>query len=85
MKILAAIEDVLLDRLMTELPDLYAKTSRPEVKGLNICARECLRQMEWARRPNRLMNVTEVWDENRTLTTSVTNPPLDLAPPDWQP
>lgn len=52
-------------------------------------AREVVRLMEWARRADRTVFVTEHWerhpDGKRTLTTTVKPPPLTLPPPDWQP
>lgn len=49
-------------------------------------ADEVIRQMEWARRPDREMQVIESWEQGgKRGPTIVRNLPLTLAPPDWKP
>lgn len=100
-EIIAALEEALARKLVEALPNLYAKTGRPEGRSLNTCASECLRQMEWARRecvtcrndhPTVQVMVTPTGHKidnplaiRGEVAVELVEIPLTLAPPDWQP
>jgi hypothetical protein len=66
--------------------DAYASAKEIRLALSLAYADECIRQMEWTRRPEREMEVLEVWEGGgRRHPNIVRNLPLTLAPEDWKP
>jgi len=87
----------LREQLSTKLLDVFSKgfvdLRQPDgsvnvVTVWNLVADECIRQMEWARRPDREVEVTQYWEKGAGPAPTVIRTselPLTLAPDDWKP
>ena len=75
-----------LTRKFSNLSLLEYTDEYPGIQVFERMAAECIRQMEWARRPEREMEVIEVWGKGGNRHPNIVrNLPLTLAPDDWKP
>jgi hypothetical protein len=78
------MSDELIEALAGRLAVVSGDPVPYDLRPFRRMARECLRQMEWARR--HLIKATTVVDyTTRDAMLAIDYPSLTLAPPDWTP